>query len=451
MKALVLGATGLVGSHALRALRAASCTTVGASRHRPQDEHPDGWIEIDFGRMTSEDDWLPVLAGVDTVVNCVGILREEQAGDFDLLHRAAPVALFGACERLGVRRVVQLSALGSHPDAVTAYWRSKGEADADLLARTLSATIVRPSLVYGEEGASSVLFRALATLPVLMLPMAHKAKVQPIHVDDLAALIARLAMASDDAPRELAGREAPREMAAGEALREMAGDEALRAPRELAAVGPRAMTLAGYFGALRVGMQAAPSLVLDLPMPLARMAARVAAWMPSSALTPESLRMLEQSADGGNTADAASVVAMLGRPLRDPAGFTRPTQRIGAVWSWAAPLITMAVALLWLVTAWVSWFGWPHAQSMSWLAACGVPAGLREPMLLAASVMDAAVGALLLLRPRRWLWAAQLALAGGYTVIMSVCLPEFWLHPFGPLSKNLPLLALMLLMWRVSK
>jgi len=421
MKALVLGATGLVGSHALRALRAAGCTTAGASRHRPQDEHPDGWIEIDFARMTSEEDWLPLLAGVDAVVNCVGILREEHAGDFDLLHHAAPVALFGACERLGVRRVVQLSALGSRPDAVTAYWRSKGAADADLLARTLSATIVRPSLVYGEEGASSVLFRALATLPVLMLPMAHEAKVQPIHIDDLAALIARLAMAGDEAPCELA------------------------------AVGPRAMTLAGYLGALRGGMQAAPSLVLALPMSLARMAARVAAWMPSSALTPESLRMLEQSADGGNTADAAPVVAMLGRPLRDPARFARPAQRIGAVWTWAATLITMTVALLWLVTAWVSWFGWPHAQSTAWLAACGVPAGLQEPMLLAASVMDAAVGALLLLRPRRWLWAAQAALAGGYTVIMSVCLPEFWLHPFGPLSKNLPLLALMLLMWRVSK
>lgn len=110
----------------------------------------------------------------------------------------------------------------------------------------------------------------------------------------------------------------------------------------------------------------------------------------------------------------------------------------------------MAVALLWLITAWVSWFGWTHADSAAWLAACGVPSGLQEPMLLAASAMDACLGALLLLRPRRWLWAAQLALAGGYTVILSVCLPAFWLHPVGPLSKNLPL-ALMLLMWRASK
>ena len=71
-------------------------------------------------------------------------------------------------------------------------------------------------------------------------------------------------------------------------------------------------------------------------------------------------------------------------------------------------------------------------------------------MLLAASLTDAAIGVSLLLRPRRWLWGLQLALVGGYTMVLSVCLPQFWLHPFGPLSKNLPLLAVMAVMWRAS-
>jgi uncharacterized protein YbjT (DUF2867 family) len=420
MKVLVTGATGLIGSHVLRALRNAGCSVVGASRRRPQGERKEDWLELDFGAMTHERDWLPLLAGVDAVVNCVGIIRESRDGDFDRLHRAAPVALFAACEQLGVRRVVQVSALGSHVDAATGYWRSKGAAEADLLARRLSATIIRPSLVYGEEGASSVMFRMLATLPVLMMPMAHGAKVQAIHVDDLTAVLVKLVMTSGEVPRELA------------------------------VVGPRATTMAGYLDALRTGMQAAPALVLDLPMPVARVVAQVAALNPSSALTPESLLMLEQSADGGNTADAAPAAAMLGRPLRDPARFAHPDQRIVAAWSWGGMLVTIAMAMLWLITAYVSWFGWPHAESMAWLAACGVPVDWREPVLLAASVTDAAVGMLLLLRPRRWLWAAQLALVGGYTTVMSVCLPTFWLHPFGPLSKNLPLLAVMLVMWRLS-
>src|SRR5471032_1119861 len=396
MNVLVLGATGLIGGHVLRALRTAGCDAVGASRQRPAAEGAAGWIEIDFGRMTEQSGWLPLLAGVDAVVNCVGIIREARDGDFDRLHRAAPVALFAACERLGVRRVVQVSALGSHPDAATGYWRSKGAAEVDQMARRLSAIIVRPSLVYGDDGASSEMFRMLATLPALVL-------------------------------------------AQGEV------------PRELAVVGPRATTMAGYLGALRGGMRAAPSLVLDLPMPVARIVARVAGMVPSSALTPESLRMLEQSADGGNTADAGPAAAMLGRPLRDPDSFARPDQRIVAAWTWGAPLLTVAMAVLWLVTAYVSWFGWPRAESLAWLAACGVPAELRQPMLMAASLADAAVGMLLLLTPRRWLWALQLALVCAYTVGMSVYLPGFWLHPFGPLTKNLPLLALMFLMWRAGR
>jgi hypothetical protein len=66
-----------------------------------------------------------------------------------------------------------------------------------------------------------------------------------------------------------------------------------------------------------------------------------------------------------------------------------------------------------------------------------------------ASVLDAAIGCALLFKPWRWLWPAQAALVGGYSAIMSVCLPGFWLHPFAPLSKNLPILALLLLLWRL--
>ncbi|MDP5007757.1 MAG: hypothetical protein NWQ13_01855 [Glaciimonas sp.] len=56
----------------------------------------------------------------------------------------------------------------------------------------LSATIIRPSLAYVDAGASSRLFRMLATLPITAMPMASKAKVQPIHVDDLVSALAKL-------------------------------------------------------------------------------------------------------------------------------------------------------------------------------------------------------------------------------------------------------------------
>ncbi|MES2739428.1 MAG: SDR family oxidoreductase [Pseudomonadota bacterium] len=408
MNILLLGATGFIGRHAAPALRQAGHHVIGTSRPG-----------LDFGAMTTEAAWLPMLNGVDAVINCVGIIRERAPGDFALLHRDAPRALFCACERAGVRRVIHISALGSAPRAATAYWRSKGEAEQDLLGRALEATVLRPSLVYGADGASSRLFLALATLPLVALPMAHRSRVQPIDVADLAALLVKLVGMT-------------------------------RPPRELAAVGPRALSMAAYLAALRRGMDAGPAVVCELPLPLARVAAGMAALHRASPLTPDALTMLAHSADDANPADPAPVAALLGRAARDPDRFTRPADKAAAVLAWGAPLCRIAIALLWLITAVVSWFGWPHAQSAAWLAACGVPPAWREAALLGASVFDATVGLALLLRPRSWLWPLQIAAVIGYTAIMSLRLAEFWLHPFGPLSKNLPLLALMIVMWRLN-
>ncbi|KQW87914.1 hypothetical protein ASC94_25825 [Massilia sp. Root418] len=466
MRILVLGATGLIGRHLLAALRAAGHEAIGASRRAPKWAAAPGtdggpaWRELDFGALTGADAWLPHLDGIDAVVNCVGILRERSPGDYERLHHQAPAALFAACARTGIRpgiRVIHFSALGSTGDAPTAYWRSKA-AGEQALARhpALDATIVRPSLVYGADGASSKLFLALATLPAVALPAAHSSRVQPVHIDDLCAAVLALLERPASAPPV----------------------------PELAAVGPCAMSLAAYLACLGGGLAAAatapnaqrmqrvPSMssvprvpcvpsspstpcmpcVLDVPMPLALLAARVAALHPASAVTPDTLTMLAASANGGNTAGPEAMRALLdGRPLREPAGFATSGQKPVAVLAWAMPLAAMVMAALWLWTAYVSWFAWPHTDSIAWLTACGIPAAWGEATLAAASLLDAAIGCALLLRRRRWLWPLQAALVGGYTVAMSFCLPGFWLHPFGPLSKNLPILVLLLAMWRLEQ
>lgn len=418
MKVLVLGATGLIGSHVLAALLRHGCKAVGVSRKKPAHAETE-WKELDLAALTDAEAWLPHLDGIDAVINCVGIIRESRPGDFMRLHQQMPLALFAACERAGVPRVVQVSALGSEPHASTAYWRTKGVADGDLMQRRLTATVVRPSLVYGDDGASSRVFTMMASLPIAAMPMANSALVQPIHIEDLAAVLVKLLRS-----------ESP--------------------PRQLAAVGPRAMTLAAYIDALRSGMAAPPGLVLPVPTGVARIAARAAELIPGSALTPDSLRMLEQSSDGSNTADAAPVRAMLGKPLRDPEHFPGPGQKARAVCAWAVPAGRFIIALLWLLTAYASWFGWPHGESRQWLELCGLPPAWTGPVLLAASLLDAAIGVALLLTGRSWIWPLQIALVSGYTAIMSFFMPESWMHPFGPLSKNLPILVLMFVMWRLS-
>jgi uncharacterized protein YbjT (DUF2867 family) len=109
MRILICGASGLIGAALCTAFAQAGHDTVRGVRHatRPGD------IEIDYARDLDQSTWMPRLRGIDVVVNAVGIIVERGGERFDDIHRRAPQALFAACAAAGVRRVVQISALGA--------------------------------------------------------------------------------------------------------------------------------------------------------------------------------------------------------------------------------------------------------------------------------------------------------------------------------------------------
>jgi uncharacterized protein YbjT (DUF2867 family) len=421
MKVLLTGATGFIGRRLRRALLAAGHEVLAVSRHAPSGPQPPRlrWLALDFAQALTPAHWLPHLQGVDAVVNAVGLFREHGAQTFAALHHRAPVALFQACAQAGVRRVVQISALGVEAGA-TAYQRSKHAADEALRALPLDATVVQPSLVFGEDGPSARFFLGLASLPLLALP--RGGPLQPVHVDDaVAALVALL--------------QAPARAWAG---------------RRVALVGPRALSLPEYLQALRAAQGLPRAPVFQIPGPLAALGAQWAGRLGSPLLDADSWRMLQQ----GNAAPAEAITALLGRPPRPAQAFIprehADAARAQARLAWTLPLLRLALALVWLITAAVSLGLYPVQQSYELLARTGIPPALQPLMLYGAAALDALLGLLTLwpLRPRmrRRLWAAQALLIGFYTGVISWRLPEFWLHPYGPLSKNLPILALLALL-----
>lgn len=405
MRILLTGASGLIGQALLERLLADGHAVTALCRKPPAEARPRvRWLAIDLAAMTAPADWLPLLAGVDAAVNCVGILREHGGQTFAALHEQAPAALFAACAEAGVGRVIQLSALGAAPDAATAYWRSKAAGDAALMAQPLGWAVVRPSLVYADAGLSSALFRRLAAMPVLAVPNDAGA-VQPIDLGDLVAVLANLLAAP------AAGR------------------------RVIAAVGPRALAWADYLQVLRCGMGFAPAPVLRLPAGPVAIAGRLLARWPGSLVGPDSLAMLR----AGSRADPAASRELAGRPLRDPADFTRPALRGEALLALWLPVARLALAFVWLFTAWVSWT--QRDEGLRLLVEAGLPIAWQMPALLAGIALDTLLGMLTLARPTRRLWQAQIALVLAYSVFIALRLPQWWLHPFGPLSKNLPILA----------
>lgn len=127
MRVLLTGASGFIGRAVAQALRERGHAVVPALRRPP----PQGEsVQVDFAEVPRSDWWRPHLAGIDAVVNTVGILRERPGQRFVALHAEAPAQLFRACADAGVQAVVQVSALGADDAARSAYHRSKKAADA---------------------------------------------------------------------------------------------------------------------------------------------------------------------------------------------------------------------------------------------------------------------------------------------------------------------------------
>lgn len=267
MKLLLTGATGFIGRHVATALAAAGHHAKPISRRHG----------IDFGRLLAPADWTPHLVGVDAVINCVGIIGEHGRQRFEPLHHRAPAALFRASADAGVRRIVQISALGADETAFSAYHLSKRAADDYLRTLDLDWFVLRPSLVYGPGGKSAALFMRLAALPVIPVLEDGLQILQPVHVSDLVATVLRC-------------------LDAGETR------------RTLDVVGPETLAFAEWLQRMREAQGLPRGRLCPIPFPWAMAAARLGRYI-NPLLQSENLRMLKI----GYRADVEPLARFLGR------------------------------------------------------------------------------------------------------------------------------------------
>ncbi len=427
MRVLMTGATGFIGRALALALLREGHELVCAVREPARLDLGEGrWraLRADLAQVPQADFWAPHLQGVDAVVNAVGIIREQAGQTFEALHHRAPAELFRAAAAAGVPTVVQVSALGADRDAQSRYHLTKRAADAVLRALPVRGAVVQPSVVYGPQGASAAMFNSMAAAPLLALPQAGRMQMQPVHLDDVVAGIVALL------------REPPARV------------------ETFAFVGPRPMGMADYLRSLRRVLGIAGALpVLPLPTALFMLGARVAAHVPGSILDAETAGMLLR----GNAAPAADFTKLLGRPPRPVERFVDPALaaplRAQAVLGTWVPVLRVALALLWLWTGVVALGLGPVQVRLDLLARAGLGGGAGLAALYGAAGFALLLGLLTLACPARWrrpMWMAQLLAVGACTLVVTAVQPEQWLHPDGPLSKNLPILAAIALLWALE-
>jgi uncharacterized protein YbjT (DUF2867 family) len=130
------------------------------------------------------------MRGSQIAVNLVGILFESGAQTFDAVQNAGAGVVARAAAAAGAG-MVHVSAIGARENSTSRYARSKAAGEKAVLAAVPSATILRPSVVFGPEDQFTNRFAALARMsPVLPLIGGGLTNLQPVYVGDVASAVA---------------------------------------------------------------------------------------------------------------------------------------------------------------------------------------------------------------------------------------------------------------------
>lgn len=425
MRILVTGASGFIGTAVTRQLLAAGHDVVLCVRHPEAMKHSFPQAEViaaDFTRDDVSGVWQPRLQGIDAVVNCVGIIQETRHQTFDLLHDRTPRALFSASAAAGVTKIIQISALGADATAVSRYHLSKKAADDYLAGLNIDWVILQPSIVYGPRAKSMALFKALAALPVVPLVEDGTQLIQPIFIEDLAAAVVRLVEPA--APRRI----------------------------KIAAVGPKPLTFRQLIDALRQWLSLPSTHYLHMPLILAVFFSRIFGFLGVTAVSGDAIKMLQR----GNVADVALFVTHFGFIPRSLTEVLSPAAASESeLWHarlyFLLPILRISLALLWIFTGITSAFIFPATESYALIERIGIDASLAPVALYGAAILDIALGIALILNWRIiWIGSAQIVLMVVYSILIAIGLPELWVHPFGPVTKNIPLIVATLIVMAVA-
>jgi uncharacterized membrane protein YphA (DoxX/SURF4 family) len=348
----------------------------------------------------------------------VGIIAETKNRTFNQIHTLAPIVIFDACIEAKVQKVIHISALGTET-GTTPYHVTKNRADIYLRESGLNYAILHPSVVYGDDGKSTALFQALATLPLTPIVGNGQQALQPIRIEDLVVTVQKSIESSDMAI-------------------------------ELNLVGAEPITYEGLLQTFRKWLGYRETNSISLPIFGTNVIGKV---LEEPTVNHDNIIMLNE----GNSADVMPLKNFLGY---EPIGFkenlekskAHNSQRLYTSLYLTRPLLRILIGFVWIWSGVVSVFFYPQALALDLLRELGIPMGLDIPLLYIASFLDITLGILTIIGYRlQSLLTLQIVVITFYTLLLTFLAPYHWLHPFGPVLKNLPLIVSIYILSRLEK
>jgi NADH dehydrogenase len=193
----VFGGSGFVGGQVVRQLAKAGHRVRVAVRnpnlaYKMRMLGDVGQIEVVQANVRNAPSVARAVDGVEAVVNLVGVLWESGRQKFQTLHVMGAKTIAEQAKAAGVKRLVQISALGADVNSSSKYQRTKAEGELAVRAAFPGAVVIRPSIVFGAEDKFFNKFGQMAALfPALPLIGGGETKFQPVYVGDVAQVVAK--------------------------------------------------------------------------------------------------------------------------------------------------------------------------------------------------------------------------------------------------------------------
>ena len=265
---LIFGSSGQIGKSLIRKFTKNNYRVIAVTRsiHRKgyqiKTQSNFGYLELEEVNSFTEENITKLMQKSSICINLIGILFEKRENHFNVIHSDLPSLLSKIASEQSLNQFIHLSALGIEAASDSNYALSKLSGEKKVRQNFPSSVILKPSIVYSvDDNFTTNFMNLLSILPVMPLYYGGKTKFTPIHVSDLSDIIFKIV------ENKLTGE-------------------------TIECIGPEVFTFRELLLKILKSINK-KRLLFSLPLPLAKINARLFQLMPKPLITLDQLKLLK--------------------------------------------------------------------------------------------------------------------------------------------------------------
>ena len=265
---LIFGSSGQIGKSLIRKFTKNNYRVIAVTRsihqkgYQIKTQSNYGYLELEEINSFNEENISRLMENCSICINLIGILYEKRDNQFNTIHSDLPSLLSKVAFKKSIDQFIHVSALGIELATDSKYAMSKLSGEKKVMSNFSKSVILKPSIVYSvDDNFTTNFMKLLSILPLMPLYYGGKTKFTPIHVSDFTDIIFQIVQ----------------EKLSGEIIE---------------CIGPEVLTFKEIILKILKSINK-KRLLISLPLPLAKINAKIFQLMPKPLLTIDQLNLLK--------------------------------------------------------------------------------------------------------------------------------------------------------------